>query len=155
LAAAYRYRKDPAYLAGSRKAMDWLLQFQVKDTDAPDPSLPSPPTGGLLFRYPRAGKGKVPNQKLGTAAVAILGFVEWARATGSHDEDGRILAMAKFVRSMRDSSGRFEPYDVPSGHPSYGQVNDIVPGEAALALGIVAEYTGDASWLDFFPDFLK
>lgn len=155
LAATWQHRHDPRYLEGSRRSMDWLLKFAIDDKSPADAELPSPPAGTLLFRYPsRAMGAKTPNQKLGTVAVAILGWIQWAKATGSHDEDGRILEMAKFVKSMQDDTGRFEPYFVPSGHPYYGQRNDIVPGEAALALGQVGEYFNDPSWMAFFPKFL-
>jgi hypothetical protein len=156
LADTWRYRHDPRYLAGSRRAMDWLLQFEVKPTDPSTQGLPAPGPDSILFRYPKESpNGKPANQKLGTVAVALLGWVQWAKATGSHDEDGRIRAMAKYVLSQRDSNGKFQPYNVPSGHPYQGQVNDIVPGEAALALGDVAEYFNDKSWLAFFPKFIE
>jgi hypothetical protein len=151
LSDTWRYRQDPRYLDGARKAMDWLLAYEVKDTDAADPVLPNPPAGTSLFRYPKGAKG---NQKLGTTAVALLGWIEWAKATGSHEEDERIRRMAKYVLSQREPNGRFIPYNVPSGHPYRGQVNDIVPGEAALALGMVAEYFDEKEWLEFFPGFL-
>jgi hypothetical protein len=155
LADTWRYRHDPRYLDGSRRAMDWLLKYEVTPTE-PASALANPPEGAILFRYPRDSRnGKIANQKLGTVAVALLGWVEWAKATGSHDEDDRIRAMAKYVLSQRDSSGKFLAYNVPSGHPYAGSVNDIVPGEAALALGEVAEYFNDKTWLEFFPKFIE
>lgn len=159
LVDAWRYRADPRYLDASRKAMDWLIQFEINDTDPPDPNgLPHPPPGTALFRYPSyelaPAAGKAPNQKLGTTAVALLGWVEWAKATGSKAEDERIRRMAKYVLARQNKNGKFEPYDVPPTHSYYGQVNDIVPGEAALALGMVAEYFGENAWLEFFPRFL-
>lgn len=158
LADTWRYRHDDRYLAGARKAMDWLLRYQVHDTDAPQAGIPHPPAGSMLFRYPSVAEaprmGKPPNQKLGTVAVALLGWVAWAEATGDHSEDERIRKMAKFTLAMLEETGQFRPYYVEQGHSYYGQRNDIVPGEAALALGEVAEYFGEKEWIEFFPRFI-
>lgn len=155
LADTWRYRKDDRYLSGSRRAMDWLMQYAIRDTDPVHPQLPHPAKDSLLFRYPLTPQGgKVPNQKLGTVAVALLGWVAWAEATGDHSEDDNIRDMANFVLSQLESNGRFNAYHVPMGHPYYQQKNDIVPGEAALALGEVAEYFGEKEWLDFYPKYL-
>lgn len=159
LADAWRYRHDPRYLEGSRRSMDWLLGFAVFDTDPPDAKLPHPPAGSMLFRYPSRqlaeARGGEPNQKLGTVAVALLGWLAWARATGSHEEDERIRRMAKFTLAMLEPDGRFRPYFVHAGHPYEHERNDIVPGEAALALGEVAEYFGEKEWVASYPRFLQ
>lgn len=159
LADAWRYRNDPRYLEGARKAMDWLLRYQIHDTDPPHSELPHPPAGTMLFRYPSVADAprlrKAPNQKLGTVAVALLGWVAWAEASGSRAEDERIRKMAKFTLAMLEDSGKFQPYYVHKGHSYYNQTNDIVPGEAALALGEVADYFGEKEWVDFYPKFLK
>lgn len=157
LADTWRYREDPRYLSGAKRAMDWLMQYAVTSSDQPHPTLPQPPEGALLFRYPRrlGERGnKPPNQKLGTVAVALLGWVAWAETTGDHSEDDHIRAMAKFVKSRLLPSGKFDPYYVNSGHSYYKQDNDIVPGEAALALGEVAEYFDEPEWLDFYSTYL-
>jgi len=157
LADTWRYRKDSRYLAGSRRAMDWLLRYAVRDVDPPHAKLPHPPAGTLLFRYPFTEtevRGKPPNQKLGTVAVALLGWIPWARATGDRSQDENIRAMAAFVLSRLEPNGKFDPYYVHSGHRYYRETNDIVPGEAALALGLVAEYFDEPEWIEFFPKFL-
>jgi len=155
LSDAWRYRQDPRYLVSAEQNMDWLWQFQVSAADPPDAWLPHPPPNSTLFRYPdKPTRIKQPNQKLGTVAVALLGWVSWAKATGSHAEDENIRAMAVYVQSQQLDNGKFEAYNVPYGHSYYGEKNDIVPGEAALALGEVAEYFGEPEWLDFFPKFL-
>lgn len=157
LADTWRYRNDPRYLAGSRAAMDWLLKYAVTQADAPQGPLPHP-AAGMLFRYPSyaeqaRGRG-IANQKLGTVAVGLLGWLAWARATGSHAEDDRIREMAKFVLSMQEADGRFKPYLVHSGHKYEQEVNDIVPGEAMLALGEVAEYFGEKEWVAPYEKFV-
>lgn len=163
LAAAHRHLDDERYLEGARRAMDWLMAFLI-DGDSPKKQtppdgllpLPDPPPGALLFRYPSEKKssGPRPNQKLGTVAVALLGWIEWARASGSASEDDRIVRMARYVDSRVREDGSFHAYDVPADHPYAEISNDIVPGEAALALTEVAAYFEDSSWLSFFPGFL-
>lgn len=158
LADAWRYRHDPRYLEASKRSMDWLLTFAVHDTSPRDPELPHPPEGSMLFRYPSrelaAQTGGVPNQKLGTVAVALLGWVAWAQATGSHEQDENIRKMARFTLAMLEPDGRFRPYYVQPGHRYENERNDIVPGEAALALGMVAEYFDEPEWVAFYPKFL-
>jgi hypothetical protein len=158
LADTWRYRHDPRYLEGSRRAMDWLLQYAV-DRDLGDGPMPPPPPGTMLFRYPsyaeqKAGRG-APNQKLGTVAVGLLGWIAWAKATGSHEEDERIRQMAKFVLSMQEEDGRFRGYLVQKGHGYQEERNDIVPGEAMLALGEVAEYFGEKEWVAPYEKFVQ
>ena len=112
LADTWRYRNDPRYLVGSRRSMDWLLKYEVHDEDPVHPGLPHPPAGSMLFRYPSFEEkaSKPPNQKLGTVAVALLGWVAWADATGSKVEDTRIRKMAEFVLTQLEDTGKFTPY---------------------------------------------
>ena len=151
---AYRYHSDPRYLEGAKRSMDWLMAYAIEPGGPTQARLPQPPEGTMLFRYPLVDGKKPANQKLGTVAVALLGWIDWAQATGSHAEDGSIRKMAQFTRAMLDDKGRFEPYFVKDGHPYRGSRNDIVPGEAALALGRVADYFDDNDWIEFFPKFL-
>ena len=44
-----------------------------------------------------------------------------------------MVEMGNFVLHMQEDDGRFNPYYVPATHSYYGERNDIVPGEAALA----------------------
>jgi hypothetical protein len=156
LADVWRYQHDNRYLTGAENAMDWLMQYAIHDHDTPDVNLPHPPEDSFLFRYPAIGERsiKAPNQKLGTVAVALLGWVGWAKATGSNDRDEEIRRMAVFVLSRLEETGKFDPYFVHTKHSYYGSKNDIVPGEAALALGLVAEYFDEPEWLEFFPKFM-
>lgn len=158
LADTWRYRHDDRYLDGAHKAMDWLLRYQVHDTDTPDAKLPHPGPGAMLFRYPSVKEApilrKPANQKLGTVAVALLGWVAWAEATGSKAQDENIRKMAQFTLDMFEEGGGFRPYYVDKAHRYYHERNDIVPGEAALALGMVSQYFGEPKWIEFFPKFI-
>lgn len=158
LADVWRYRNDDRYLVGAQRAMDWLMKYAVYGEDPPVAGIPHPVAGSLLFRYPSVAESrrinKAPNQKLGTVAVALLAWVAWADASGSKEQDVNIRKMAKFVRSQIGADGAFQAYYVERGHPYYGNKNDIVPGEAALALGMVSEYFGEPDWVDFYPKFL-
>lgn len=158
LADTWRYRKDQRYLDASRKAMDWLLQYEVDGDSPAQGPLPHPPPGTLLFRYPRYEEqtpADPANQKLGTVAVGLLGWLAWAESSGSHAEDDRIRRMAKFTLAMLEPDGRFRPYYVQPGHRYENERNDIVPGEAMLALGMVAEYFKEPQWVDVYAKFLE
>ncbi|MCB9668607.1 MAG: hypothetical protein H6736_03430 [Alphaproteobacteria bacterium] len=162
LADVWRYRQDERYLKGSRRSMEWLMRYAIYGDDAADTTvdLPHPGAGSMLFRYPSNAEFKArktkkqPNQKLGTVAVAILGWIAYADASGDHSYDADIRKMAKYVASQQTDEGKFIAYNVPRTHSYYGNKNDIVPGEAALALGMVGEYFNEPEWLDFFPKFL-
>jgi hypothetical protein len=158
LADTWRFRQDDRYLKGSHRAMDWLMRYAIDNTDPPDAQLPHPGEGQMLFRYPSRKDakqiGKEPNQKLGTVAVGLLGWIAWAQATGSHAEDERIRRMARFTEAQMEPNGKFRAYYVHKGHAYEHEKNDIVPGEAALALGMVAEYFEEPEWVAGFPKFL-
>ena len=167
LADTFRYKRDRRYLTGAQLAMGWLNRYAIEDTTpVAQPlkttngtlELPHPAPGTMLFRYPgyfdTVRRKKLPNQKLGTVAVGLLGWVAYAQASGDTSQDEKIRKMAKYVLTQLEDTGKFNPYNVPRNHPYYGQKNDIVPGEAALALGVVAEYFGETDWLTFMPKFL-
>ncbi len=165
LADAWRYRNDDRYLAAARRGMDFMLRYKVDDTDpvggdtfqykGETVKMQHPPPGTMLFRYPKPGEGGDPvNQKLGTVAVAVLGWVAYADATGSHEFDAQIRKMGKFTLAMLEETGRFAPYYVPENHPYAKERNDIVPGEAALALGKIAEYFDEPEWVASYPKFV-
>jgi hypothetical protein len=160
LADTWRYRHDPRYLEASKRSMEWLRQFEILGDDPAQGPLPHPQPGQLLFRYPsyalQAATKKQANQKLGTVAVALLGWLAWAEATGDHSEDERIRQMAKFTAWNQEADGRFKPYYVHKGHSYENERNDIVPGEAMLALGIVAEYFDEPEWVtEAYPKFIE
>jgi len=159
LADTYRYRNDPRYLEGAKRSMDWLAQFAIDASDPAEGPLPHPPPDTMLFRYPSYALerevGKRPNQKLGTVAVGLLGWIAWAEASGSKAEDARIRRMANYVRSQQEPGGKFKAYNVQAGHPYRYNRNDIVPGEAMLALGMVAEYFDEPEWVDRYGEFVE
>ena len=140
LSDTWRYSPRQTYLDHARKNMDWLLKYEVKDTDKPDPSLPHPPKGTMLFRYPFTNtevRGKLANQKLGTVAVALLGWVEWAKATGSRAEDGRIKQMAQQGADPAGRTGARTSEDLLPGYVEH--VHSFVDRSALAPLRVVAD----------------
>ena len=61
--------------------------------------------------------------------------------------------MGRFTLFMQQENGKFDGYHVPESHPYYGQTNDIVPGEAALALIYLANYFDDDKWIATLPKY--
>jgi hypothetical protein len=55
---------------------------------------------------------------------------------------------------MIDEKGKFRAYYVPPEHPYNDDVNDIVPGEAGLALGKLANHFHDPSWIAPYSKFV-
>ncbi|MGB0639043.1 MAG: hypothetical protein ACPGTU_06920, partial [Myxococcota bacterium] len=118
---------------GARRALDWSnehLEYEDHDT-----------FGRMAFyRYNN-------NVKLGSVVINILGIVDLARATGSDEFDPLLKQLGNFTRFMGQENGKYLGYYVEKGHPYHGQTNDIVPGEAALALVYLAEYFDDDEWI--------
>jgi len=87
--------------------------------------------------------------------VNLLGIIDLARATDSTEWDEQLVEMGNFILFMQDDTGRFDGYHVDKDHPYYGAKNDIVPGEAALALVYLAEYFDDDRWIATLPKYFE
>jgi hypothetical protein len=134
LVQAYTIDPRPEYLEGARSALDWTLKYRVDE-------------GNMSFiEYKN-------NRKLGSVVVGLMGLIDLARATDDHQWDDLINRFGEFTLFMQEDSGKFDPYYVPDDHPYANETNDIVPGEAALALVMLYEYTGDDKWLVPLPKF--
>ncbi len=130
LVQAYNFDPRPEFLDEARRVLDFTLQFRVDEEGR-----------GTHFSYKN-------NQKLGTVVVQLMGVIDLAKATGSSEWDDLMVRMGDFTLSMQLPNGKFDPYYVDDDHPYADADNDIVPGEALLALAMLAEYTGDHDkWL--------
>jgi hypothetical protein len=138
LAQAWLLDPKPAYLEGSRRALGYTNRFLAEKEG---------PEGTMAFYLHQD------NVKLGTNVVNLLGILELAKATEDRQYDALMVKLGRFAKWMQEPSGTFRGYDVPEGHPYFGQKNDIVPGEAALALIGMAEYFDDDSWIEGLPKF--
>ena len=139
------WEMDPTrddFLEGSRRALDFTQRFLVHEDD--------PKTGKRMAYYTFND-----NQKLGTVVVNLLGIVDLARATNSTEWDELLVEMGNFILFMQEENGRFNGYHVDPDHPYYQAKNDIVPGEAALALIYLAEYFDDDSWIATLPKYFE
>ena len=154
------WQMDPTqeqFLEGAESALNWTLTWR-KDETLPDgtvitfieypgdqdPSVPPVPVQQLPHDH---------NRKLGSVVVGLMGLIDLARAKEDHQWDELMVTMGNFVLHMQDDSGRFQPYYVPENHPYATERNDIVPGEAALALVMLYEYTGDEKWVEPLPPY--
>lgn len=142
LVQAWEMDKDrEEFLVGARRALDFTQQYLVRE--------PVPGGNGEMMAYYTFNQ----NQKLGTVVVNMLGMIDLARATGDRSMDEQLIEMGRFVLFMQDEEGGFEGYYVNEDHDYYGQKNDIVPGEAALALVYMAEYFDDDKWISTLPKY--
>jgi hypothetical protein len=136
------YEMDPSredFLEGSKAALEWTNKYlRYEDNEQ---------VGEMAFYSFKN------NQKLGSVVVNLLGMIDLARATDDHQWDELLIKMGNFTRFMQDPNGKFRGYYVDEGHSYYGQTNDIVPGEAALALVFLAEYFDDDKWLEPLPKY--
>ena len=134
LVQAYHIDPRPEFIEGARAALEWTLKYRVDEGDM------------SFIEYNN-------NRKLGSVVVGLMGMIDLARATGDRQWDDLIDRFGKFTLFMQEDSGKFDPYYVPDDHPYANETNDIVPGEAALALVMLYEYTGDKKWLEPLPKF--
>ncbi|MCP4808937.1 MAG: hypothetical protein GY913_00185 [Proteobacteria bacterium] len=159
LVLAYNLDPQEEYLEGARSALDYTLKWR-KDEVLPDGTVMT------FIEFPGDGDPSVPalpvaelpnnhNRKLGSVVVGLMGMIDLARATDDHQWDEMMVQMGEFVLHQQDEDGKFQPYYVPPGHPYEFEVNDIVPGEAALALVMLYEYTGDDKWLEPLPGYFE
>lgn len=136
LVQAWHLDPRPEFLEGAERALNYTLRFRVDE-------------GNTSFIEHDN------NRKLGSVVVGLLGMIDLARAKNSREWDDLIIRFGEFTLKMQEPSGRFDPYYVPEDHPYADEKNDIVPGEAALALVNLYEYTGDKRWLEPLPKFLE
>lgn len=124
----------PEFLEGALRAQEWTLE-SLGEKD------------GMAFMT-HGGQ-----TKLGSVVVALMGMIEVAKATGDRSNDELMRKFAKFVLFMQAESGTFRGYWNPKTGEFVNQVNDIVPGEAALALIMLYEYFDDPQYLEPLPKF--
>ena len=124
----------PEFLEGAIRAQDWSLR-SLGEKD------------GMAFMT-HGGQ-----TKLGSVVVALMGMIEVAKSTGDRSNDELMRKFAKFVMFMQADSGTFRGYWNPQTGEFINQVNDIVPGEAALALVMLHEYFDDPQYLEPLPKF--
>ena len=129
LALAYRLDPKPEYLEGAQRSLEFTNQFLKHEGDM------------AYYSFNN-------NQKLGTVVVNLLGIIEIARITGDKSNDQLMRELANFVWHMQEENGKFDPYYVDDDHPYADQVNDIVPGEAALAMIELAKYFDDPTIIE-------
>ncbi|MCB9763028.1 MAG: hypothetical protein H6739_24725 [Alphaproteobacteria bacterium] len=136
LVQAWHVDPRPEFLEGARSALDFTLRFRKDEGDM------------SFIEFDN-------NRKLGAVVVGLMGMIDLARATDDHQWDDLMVRFGNFTLFMQEEDGRFDPYYVPDDHPYAEEENDIVPGEAALALVMLYEYTGDEKWLAPLPKFLE
>ncbi len=136
------YEMDPSreeFLDGARHALNWTNKYLKYETDEK--------VGDMAFYSFKN------NQKLGSVVVNLLGMVDLARMTKDRQWDDLMIKMGNFTKFMQEPNGKFRGYYVDEDHPYFNQTNDIVPGEAALALIFLAEYFDDDKWLEPLPKY--
>jgi hypothetical protein len=124
----------PEFLEGAIRAQNWTLK-SVGEKD-----------GMAFMTY--GGQ-----TKLGSVVVALLGMIEVAKAQNDHSHDDLMRKFGKFILFMQQDDGKFRGYWNPADGSFPDQVNDIVPGEAALALVYLSQYFDDPSYLEAIPKF--
>jgi hypothetical protein len=151
---SYALDPRPEFEEGSRRALDFTdshLQFEdvtdaCRQVEWCEPERLDVEGQMAFYSYNN-------NQKLGSVVVNMMGIIELAEVTGSTEWDEQLLALGRFVKFMQKEDGTFQGYYVEKDHPYYHFENDIVPGEAALALGMLARYTNDNSWVNGLPTY--
>ncbi len=134
LVQAYEMEARPEFLEGAQRALKWSNKYLKYETNADHGEM-------AFYSYKN-------NQKLGSVVVNLLGIIDLARTTESHEWDDMMKQLGNFTRFMQEPNGKFRGYYVDEKHPYFNQTNDIVPGEAALSLVYLAEYFDDDAWIE-------
>ena len=148
----------PEFLEGAIRAQDWTLRSLVQrdgdDFEAWERvHIDASPHKDSIYKEGIAYFTYANNTKLGSAVVGLYGMMEVARATQDHSKDELMRDLGRYVLLSQLPEGNFRPYHVPPGHPYENEKNDIVPGEAALALVLLSEYFEDPTYLDAVDRF--
>ncbi len=157
---AWKLDPRPEFLEGAIRAQDWtLLSLVERDASNLEPwereLVEKSPYKDEILKDGMAYLTYGGNTKLGSVVVGLYGMIDVARSTGDHSKDDLMRKFARYVMFSQLPEGHFRPYHVPPGHPYEKAVNDIVPGEAALALVYLAEYFNDPAYLDVLPKFFE
>lgn len=150
----------PEFLEGAVRAQNWTLKTLV-ERDRSNlqgwelQRVEASPMKDEILEKGMAYYHHANNNKLGSVVVGILGMIEVAKSTDDHQHDELLRKFGRFILLMQEPNGKFRPYHVPAEHPAYNQPNDIVPGEAALALVYLYEYFGDPKYLEPLPKFFE
>lgn len=136
LVQAWQLDPRPEYLEQAERALEFTNRYLVEDEE----------NNMAYYDFNNV-------TKLGTAVVQLLGIIELAKAQQTDKYDELIKKLGRFTLYMQLDSGTFDGYHVPPDHPYYKQKNDIVPGEAALALVYIADYFDDDSWIETLPGY--
>jgi hypothetical protein len=134
LVQAWSLDPKPEYLTLAERAQDWTLKYLVEEN------------GMAYYRYDNANK-------LGSVVVGLMGMIDLSRAKKSHEWDELMKRQGKFVQFMQMPNGKFEGYHKAEGTVYEDAENDIVPGEAALALVMMADYFDDDAWIAGLPKY--
>lgn len=150
----------PEFLEGALRAQKWTMQALVERKEESLvgwewDDVNRSPYGAEIKKEGMAYYTHGNNTKLGSVVVGLLGMIEVAKATNDHSNDELMRKLGRFVLFMQEPSGTFRGYHVPPDHPSRKEVNDIVPGEAALALVYLADYFDDPRYLETLPRFFE
>ena len=124
----------PEYLTLAERAQDWTLKYLVEED------------GMAYYSYDKANK-------LGSVVVGLMGMIDLSRAKKTHEWDELMKRQGKFVQFMQAPNGKFEGYHKAEGTVYEDAENDIVPGEAALALVMMADYFNDDVWIAGLPKY--
>lgn len=150
----------PEFLEGAQRASAWTMKSLVvhDKTNMPDwerKKVDASPLKDEILEKGMAYYTFANNTKLGSVVVDLLGLLRVAKSTGDHSKDELFRQFGRYVLFSLQADGSWDAYHVPPGHPADDDKNDIVPGEAALALVNLYEYFQDEQYLDPLPKFFS
>jgi len=126
----YRHTEDDRYLQGAERGLSFLAAKLA-------------PCGEKWTCIP-AGAAV----SLGTQALSLIAFVEHARATGSQKWIAQIRQLADMVLHLQRPDGDLHHWFNPKTSQTMEGRSFYAPGQAAMALSMVAGLTNDAGYKD-------
>ncbi|MGD8825214.1 MAG: hypothetical protein PVI24_09555 [Myxococcales bacterium] len=123
--------QKPSVLRAAEKSLDWL-EAQLRPCGSGSLCLPSGDTASL-----------------GVQALPLIAFATHANSTGSDRYASTIHQLAQVVLGLQKDDGDFDfTRDAHTGRPLPGPRAFYAAGQAALALALAGEATGNPRYLD-------
>lgn len=157
---AWQLDPRPEFLEGANRATRWTMSTLVERDGTNLPAwerekVEASPLRDEILKEGMAYFTFANNTKLGSVVVHLMGALAVAKSTNDHSQDEIFRKLGRYVLFSNLPDGSWDAYHVPPGHPADDDKNDIVPGEAALALVYLYEYFGDERYLEPLPKFFE
>ncbi|MDP7038190.1 MAG: hypothetical protein QGI45_03465 [Myxococcota bacterium] len=143
LAAYVDWAKDRAPVEKIERTAKYLLETAVA------PLQEDPRMQAVWSLEQHTGKKAPPTAKLGGSGIALVGLLSLEKISPGFNQKEKLEALGRFLKFMQKADGGFYSKYIPSKVGRDDSWTSLYyPGEAALGLAMLYEYTQDKQWLE-------